>query len=73
MILLFQCFIYAQTNGISTSEDDKTLIIEDAKDSEILAFGKNVIVKKHAKGVFAFCAAYPLVAVMSCIFLFGEK
>ena len=54
MILLFQCFIYAQTNGISTSEDDKTLIIEDAKDSEILAFGKNVIVKKHAKGVFAF-------------------
>lgn len=54
MILLFQFFIYAQTKGISTSEDEKTLIIEDAKDSEVLAFGKNVIIKQHAKGVFAF-------------------
>ena len=53
-ILLFQFVIYTQTTGISTSEDNKTLIIEDAKDSEVLSFGKNVIIKQHAKGVFAF-------------------
>jgi hypothetical protein len=53
-IFLLQFAIYAQTTGISTSDDQKTLIVEDAKDSEILAFGKSVIVKQHAKGVFAF-------------------
>jgi hypothetical protein len=54
VLLLFQLVIFAQTNGITTSDDQKTLIIEDAKDSEILSFGKNVIIKQHAKGVFAF-------------------
>jgi hypothetical protein len=54
LILLLQIVFYAQTTNVSTTEDQKTLIVEDAKESEILAFGKNVIVKKHAKGVFAF-------------------
>lgn len=42
-----------QGAAISTTEDGQTLIIDDAG-SEVLAFGKNVIVKKHAQGVFAF-------------------
>lgn len=54
LILFLQIGFYAQTPNLSTSEDQKTLIVEDAKESEVLAFGKNVIVKKHAKGVFAF-------------------
>ncbi|MBS1792623.1 MAG: hypothetical protein JSS81_02145 [Acidobacteria bacterium] len=54
LLLLFQFAGFAQAGGITVSDDEKTLIVEDAKDSEILAFGKNVIVKQHAKGVFAF-------------------
>lgn len=54
LILLFQIFVLAQVPDISTSEDDKTLIVGDAKESEVLAFGKSVVVKTHAKGVFAF-------------------
>ena len=53
-VLLLQFVIFAQTNGISTTDDNKTLIVDDANQSEILAFGKNVIVRQHAKGVFAF-------------------
>ena len=52
-VLLSVFTLYAQTN-ISTSEDGKTLIVEDAKDNEIYSFGKNVIIKKEAKGVLAF-------------------
>ncbi len=36
------------------SDDGQSLIVDDARDSEVIAFGKNVIVKKHAKLVFAF-------------------
>lgn len=45
--------IYAQ-GSISLSQDEKTLTIEDAKDNEIFAFGKTVIIKKAAKGVLSF-------------------
>ena len=45
--------IYAQTN-ISLSPDGKTLTVEEAKDNEIYAFGKTVIVKKDAKGILVF-------------------
>jgi hypothetical protein len=38
---------------ISTSDDDKTVTVNDAPDQEILVIGKSVIVKTQAKGVLA--------------------
>jgi MFS family permease len=52
-ILLAAFAVYAQTS-VSLTPDEKTLIIEDAKESDVFAFGKNVIVKQNAKGVLAF-------------------
>ena len=43
--------IYAQTN--LSQPDDKTLIIEDAPEMEVIALGKTVIIKKSAKGVLS--------------------
>jgi hypothetical protein len=43
--------VYAQTN--LSQPDDKTLIVEDAPESEIFALGKTVIIKKSAKGVLS--------------------
>jgi hypothetical protein len=45
--------LYAQTS-IATDPNEKTLVIEDAKDSDVFSFGKTIIVKQHAKGVLAF-------------------
>jgi hypothetical protein len=45
--------IYAQDN-VSLNREENTLIITDARDAEIYAFGKTVIVKNSAKGVLAF-------------------
>lgn len=45
--------IFAQA-AISVQPDDKTIIIEDAPEMEVLSFGKTVIIKKEAKGVFSF-------------------
>lgn len=45
---------FAQSTNISTSDDGKTLVVGDAGESEIIAFGKNVVVKGRAKLVFAF-------------------
>lgn len=53
LILLFQLAAFAQTQ-VSTSPDEKTLIVEDAPEMEVYALGKSVIVKKSAKGVLAF-------------------
>ncbi len=52
-ILAAVCAIYAQTD-VSLSPDGKILTVEEAKDNEIYAFGKTVIVKKEAKGVLVF-------------------
>ncbi len=52
-IFLAAFTLYAQTS-IATEPDQKTLVIEDAKDSDVFSFGKTVIVKRHAKGVLAF-------------------
>ena len=52
-IFLAAFTLYAQTS-IATEPDQKTLVIEDAKDSDVFSFGKTVIVKQHAKGVLAF-------------------
>lgn len=51
--VLLTCFsVFAQTN--ISQPDEKTIIIEDAPEMEVFALGKNVIVKKEAKGVLAF-------------------
>jgi len=38
---------------ITTSEDQTTIIVNDAPDQEVIVIGKSVIVNKHAKGVLA--------------------
>ena len=38
---------------ISTSDDDTTVIVQNAPEQEVYVFGKAVIVKKQAKGVLA--------------------
>ncbi len=43
--------IYAQAN--LSQLDDKTLIVEDAPEMEVIAVGKTVIIKKSAKGVLS--------------------
>lgn len=52
-ILLAALTFYAQSASLD-QPDDKTLIINDAKESEVFSFGKTVIVKQKAKGVLAF-------------------
>ncbi len=52
-ILLVVFSLHAQTS-VTLQPAENTLIIEDAKESDVFAFGKNVVVKKHAKGVLAF-------------------
>lgn len=54
ILLLLPVFsLYAQEN-LSIDKQSNTLIIEEAHDGEVYAFGKNVLIKKGAKGVFAF-------------------
>ena len=38
---------------ISMSEDDTTVIVNDAPEQEVFAIGKSVIVERRAKGVLA--------------------
>lgn len=38
---------------ISTSEDQKTVTVNDAPEQEVIVIGKSVVVNKHAKGVLA--------------------
>lgn len=52
-VLIAVSTLYAQTS-IATQSDEKTIIIGDAKDSDVFSFGKTVIVKEHAKGVLVF-------------------
>jgi len=52
-ILLALSALYAQTS-VSLNADKNTLIIEDAKENDVFSFGKNVIVRQHAKGGLAF-------------------
>lgn len=40
--------------SVYTSEDDTTVVVNDAPDQEVYVFGRNVVVKKQAKGVLAF-------------------
>lgn len=52
-VLLAVCAVYAQAS-IKLTPDNNTLIVEDAGESDVYAFGKNVVVKQNAKGVLAF-------------------
>lgn len=52
-VLAAACAIYAQQT-ITVQPDAQTIVIEDAPEMEVLSFGKTVIVKKEAKGVFSF-------------------
>lgn len=54
MLLMFAAAETAfGVNAVSTSEDDTTVIVNDAPDQEVYVFGRNVVVKKQAKGVLA--------------------
>lgn len=50
--LLLSFSIFAQTS--LSQPDDKTLIVDEASEMNIFAFGKTVIIKKSAKGVLVF-------------------
>jgi hypothetical protein len=52
-IFLFASAIFAVAPEISTSEDQTTVIVNDAPEQEIYVFGKSVVVNKRAKGVLA--------------------
>jgi len=52
LLLAAPIFLFAQTQ-FSTNEDGSTMVVDDAPDMEVVAFGKNVIVKNRAKGVLA--------------------
>ena len=54
VFVLFLAFsLYSQTPVIN-QPDDKTTVFEEATDSDIYSFGKNVVIKKRAKSVLAF-------------------
>lgn len=50
--LLLTCSLAAQT--YLSQPDEKTLIVDEAAEMEIFAFGKTVIIRKSAKGVLVF-------------------
>jgi hypothetical protein len=54
LVLFVQIFAFAQSPNITTSDDQKTLIIEGNADTQVFSFGKNVIVRQTAKEVFVF-------------------
>ncbi len=52
-VLFAALALYAQSPVIN-QPDDQTIIFEEATESDIYSFGKNVIIKKRAKSVLAF-------------------
>lgn len=52
ILLLFSIPIFAQPQ--LSQPDDKTIIVENAPEQDIFAFGKTVIVRQKVKGVLAF-------------------
>ncbi|NNF00367.1 MAG: hypothetical protein HKN25_15205 [Pyrinomonadaceae bacterium] len=52
VLTLFSFAVFSQTQ--LSQPDEKTLIVENAPEMEVFAFGKTVIVKTNAKGVLAF-------------------
>jgi len=54
LMLVFFCTFGAFAQSQISTPDENTLIIEDAPEMEVFAFGKTVIIKKQAKGVLSF-------------------
>lgn len=54
MILVFFCSLGVFAQSQISTPDENTLIIEDAPEMEVFAFGKTVVIKKQAKGVLSF-------------------
>lgn len=54
ILLVFLCAVGAFAQSQISTPDENTLIIEDAPEMEVFAFGKTVIIKKQAKGVLSF-------------------
>ncbi len=52
VLLISACSVYADPE-ISTSEDQTTVIVNDAPEQEVYVIGKSVIINKRAKGVLA--------------------
>ena len=52
LLHLFSFAVFSHPE-ISTSEDDTTVIVNDAPEQEVYVIGKSVVVKKQAKGVLA--------------------
>ena len=52
LLQLFGVSLFAHPE-ISTSDDEKTVIVNDAPEQEVYVIGKSVIVNKQAKGVLA--------------------
>lgn len=53
LLFSFATVLHAQEN-LKLDQETNTLTIEEVQDGEVYSFGKNVVVKKGAKGVFAF-------------------
>ena len=55
LVLIVQVFsVLAKVNlEITTSEDQMTVIVNDAPDQDIIVFGKSIIIKKRAKSALA--------------------
>lgn len=53
LILLIPISLFAQSQA-TLSADEQTMTVENAPETEIISFGKTVIVKQSARGVFAF-------------------
>ena len=54
IVLIFLCQFTLPAQTQLSLPDETTLIIDDAPEMEVFAFGKTVIVKKQAKGILAF-------------------
>lgn len=52
-VFFLSCLAVFPHPEISISDDQSTLIVNDAPDQEIIALGKSVIINKQAKGVLA--------------------
>ncbi len=55
-LMIVSCLSLIAHAQISTNTADNTIVVESAPDMEILSYGKNVIVRKEAKGVLTFGA-----------------
>ncbi len=53
LIQLFTVSVFAAIPEISVSDDQKTVIVNDAPEQDVIVIGKSVIVNKQAKGVLA--------------------